>query len=236
MLKDNLQSVEERVRQACDRAGRKREEVQLIAVSKTKPAEMIREIYDEGIRDFGENHPQEIRDKVPVLPEDIRWHMIGHLQKNKIKYIIERCCMVHSVDSLSLAEEIGKAAVKCGRLMPVLIEINIAGEETKNGISPEETETFIRQAARFPGIQIQGLMTIAPFTEDAQENRPVFREMKKLFVDIEGKNIDNVFMRHLSMGMTGDFEVAIEEGATMIRVGTAIFGARDYPQKDKRGE
>ncbi len=230
MLKDNLQSVQQRVQNACDRSGRKREDVKLIAVSKTKPVEMIREIYEEGIRDFGENHPQEIRDKVPAMPQDINWHMIGHLQTNKIKYIIERTCMVHSVDSIHLAEELSKAAVNHGRVMPVLIEVNMAGEETKNGISPSEALDFITRASAFPGINIQGLMTIAPNTENAEENRPVFREMKKLFIDIKDKNIDNVNMKHLSMGMTGDFEVAIEEGATMIRVGTAIFGARNYKQ------
>ncbi len=228
MLKDNLQKVEERVSAACARCGRSRDDVLLIAVSKTKPADMIEEIYAQGVRDFGENHPQEIRDKVPVLPEDIRWHMIGHLQTNKIKYIIERTCMIHSVDSVHLAEAISQAAVKCGRVMPILAEVNMAKEDSKSGILPEETESFIRKIADFPGICVEGLMTIAPFTENAEDNRVYFRNMKKLSVDIKDKNIDNVSMHHLSMGMTGDFEVAIEEGATMIRVGTAIFGARSY--------
>lgn len=226
MLKDNLQEVEERIARACVRSGRDPKEVRLVAVSKTKPAEMIQEIYEEGIRDFGENHPQEIRDKFPQLPSDIRWHMIGHLQTNKIKYIIERSCMVHSVDSVHLAEAISKAAVGCGRIMPVLVEINMAGESSKYGIKPEEAEDFIRQIAPLPGIHVKGLMTIAPFTDQAEDNRIHFRNMRKLFIDIRDKNIDNVCMCDLSMGMTGDFEVAIEEGATMVRVGTGIFGAR----------
>ncbi|MCC8046166.1 MAG: YggS family pyridoxal phosphate-dependent enzyme [Clostridiales bacterium] len=226
MLKENLQDVEERILKACARAGRSREEVRLVAVSKYKPVEMIREAYEEGVRDFGENHPQEIRDKYSSLPEDIRWHMIGHLQTNKIKYIIERACMVHSLDSLHLAEELSRAALKCGRVMPVLIEVNMAKEASKYGIMPEDAEDFVRQAARFEGIRVEGLMTIAPYTEQAENNRGYFRDMKKLFVDIQSKNIDNVNMCSLSMGMTGDFEVAIEEGATMVRVGTGIFGAR----------
>lgn len=226
MLKENLQEVEERISRACARAGRRREEVRLVAVSKYKPAEMIREAYEEGIRDFGENHPQEIREKYPSLPEDIRWHMIGHLQTNKIKYIIERVCMVHSLDSVHLAEDLSRAAMKCGRVMPVLVEVNMAKEASKHGIMPEEAEAFIRQTAQLEGIRIEGLMTIAPYTEQAESNRRYFRDMKKLFVDIQDKNIDNVNMCSLSMGMTGDFEVAIEEGATMVRVGTGIFGAR----------
>ncbi|MCD7814718.1 MAG: YggS family pyridoxal phosphate-dependent enzyme [Lachnospiraceae bacterium] len=228
MLKDNLQEVEERIAHACARAGRDRDEVLLIAVSKTKPVEMIEEIYQEGIRAFGENHPQEIREKFPLLPADIQWHMIGHLQTNKIKYVIDRACMIHSVDSLHLAEAISKAAVKSDRVMPILIEVNMAREASKFGVLPEETESLIRQIAPLPGIHIEGLMTIAPYTDQPEENRIYFREMKKLNIDIGAKNIDNVCMRHLSMGMTGDYEVAIEEGATMIRVGTGIFGARSY--------
>ena len=228
MLKDNLAAVEERIGQACIRAGRARSEVKLIAVSKTKPVEMLQEIYDEGIRDFGENKPQEIKEKYPVLPDDIRWHMIGHLQRNKIKYIIDKVCMIHSVDSIRLAEAISEEAGKHALVMPVLVEVNVAGEESKYGIMPEETENFVRQISNLPNIQVQGLMTIAPFTENAEENRIHFRNLKKLYVDIKDKNIDNVNMCNLSMGMTGDYEVAIEEGATMVRVGTGIFGERFY--------
>ncbi|MCC8106488.1 MAG: YggS family pyridoxal phosphate-dependent enzyme [Clostridiales bacterium] len=228
MLRDNLNEVETRVARACLRAGRSRDEVLLIAVSKTKPVEMIEEIYQEGVRDFGENHPQEIRDKFPQLPADVRWHMIGHLQTNKVKYVIERACMIHSVESVRLAEMISSAAVSHDLVMPVLVEVNMAREESKYGIMPEETESFIREIAAFPGIHVNGLMTIAPYTENAEDNRVYFRNMKKLSVDIAGKNIDNVDMCDLSMGMTGDYEIAIEEGATMVRVGTGIFGMRDY--------
>ncbi len=235
MLKDNLASVEQRVAEACKRAGRSRDEVTLIAVSKTKPVEMLSEVYDAGVRDFGENKPQEIREKYPQLPEDIRWHMIGHLQRNKIKYIIDKVCMIHSVDSVRLAQAIDEAAGKIGIVMPVLVEVNVAGEESKSGIRPEEAENFVREISVFPNIHVEGLMTIAPFTENPEENRPYFRNLCKLCVDIKEKNIDNVNMCSLSMGMTGDFEIAIEEGATMVRVGTGIFGERYYPHAEADG-
>lgn len=230
MLKENLEEVERRIAAACSRAGRSREEVRLIAVSKTKPVEMLREVYDAGARQFGENKPQELKEKYPQLPGDIQWHMIGHLQRNKVKYVVGRACMIHSVDSVELAEAISREAQKKGILMPVLAEVNMAGEESKFGLRPEETENFIRSIHTLPNLQVQGLMTIAPFTEQPEENRRYFAGLRKLCVDIRAKNIDNVVMRELSMGMTGDYEVAIEEGATMVRVGTGIFGARDYGQ------
>ena len=229
-LSANLKAVEERICAACARAGRDRSDVTLIAVSKTKPVPMLQSVYDEGIREFGENKPQEIKDKYPQLPEDIHWHMIGHLQRNKIKYIIDKVCMIHSVDSVSLAEAISQEAAKRNLVMPVLVEVNVAKEDTKFGIMPEETEDFIRSISTLPNIRVEGLMTIAPFTEDAEENRVHFAALKKLFVDIKDKSIDNVNMCSLSMGMTGDYEVAIEEGATMVRVGTGIFGERLYGQ------
>ena len=228
MIAENLKHVEERILKACERAGRSRDEVTLIAVSKTKPVEMLQEAYDLGVRVFGENKPQEMRDKMPQLPQDIRWHMIGHLQRNKIKYIIGKAEMIHSVDSLKLAEAISQEAEKHGRTIPVLIEVNVAGEESKFGVSPGETEELIRRIAPLPGLTVRGLMTIAPYVEDQELNRPVFRELRKLSVDIASKNIDNVCMCELSMGMTGDYETAIEEGATFVRVGTGIFGARSY--------
>ena len=230
MVKENLSIVEQNIQKACVRSGRDRREVQLIAVSKTKPVKMLMEAYDCQIRDFGENKPQEIREKFPQLPEDIRWHMIGHLQRNKIKYIIDKVCMIHSIESVRLAEAVSEEAAKHGRVIPVLVEVNMAGEETKFGIRPEETEDFIREIRLLPNIQVNGLMTIAPYTENAEDNRIYFRNLKKLYVDIKEKNIDNVVMSHLSMGMTGDYEVAIEEGATMVRVGTGIFGERFYGQ------
>ena len=226
MLKENLASVEKNIAAACKRSGRRREEVLLIAVSKTKPVDMIREVYEEGVRDFGENKPQELKEKFPELPSDSRWHMIGHLQRNKIKYIIDRACMIHSVDSLRLAEAIQEEAAKRDLVMPVLVEVNMAKEESKYGLMPEETEDFIRQISSFPNIRVEGLMTIAPFTENPEDNRIHFSNLRKLYVDIKEKNIDNVNMCNLSMGMTGDYEVAIEEGATMVRVGTGIFGQR----------
>lgn len=230
MIKENLEEVEARITRACERSGRERSEVTLISVSKTKPAEMLQEAYDAGSRDFGENKPQEIREKYPQLPTDIRWHMIGHLQRNKIKYIIDKVCMIHSVDSIRLAEAIDEEAKKHGIVMPVLIEVNVAEEESKFGVHLDEVESLIRQISELSNIQVQGLMTIAPFTENAEDNRIYFRKLRNLYVDIKDKNIDNVNMCNLSMGMTGDYEVAVEEGATMVRVGTGIFGARSYSQ------
>lgn len=229
MVLENLKIVEEKVTAACERAGRSRGEVTLICVTKTKPVDMLKEAYEAGGREFGENKVQEMKDKLPQLPADIHWHMIGHLQKNKVKYLMDsQIVMIHSVDNLALAQTISKEAVKAGRVMPVLIEVNVAGEESKFGISCEETEPLIREIAKLPGIHVKGLMTIAPYTEDAQTNRPYFRRLKELQVDIKSKCIDNVDMIELSMGMTGDYEVAIEEGATMVRVGTGIFGERQY--------
>ena len=202
--------------------------VTLIAVSKTKPVSMIQECYNAGIRDFGENKVQEILEKYDKLPSDIRWHMIGHLQRNKVKYIIDKVSLIHSVDSLHLAEEINKQAAKHNLIMPVLIELNIANEDTKFGLSFTECEEMILAISKLPNIKIQGLMTVAPYVVDAEENRQYFKAMKQLSVDIMKKNIDNVCMNILSMGMTGDYKVAIEEGANMVRVGTGIFGERNY--------
>ena len=228
MIKENLNRVQENIRNACARAGRKEDEGTLIAVSKTKPVSMLEEAYALGVRDFGENKVQELVDKAGQLPEDIRWHMIGHLQRNKVKYIIDKVYLIHSVDSLRLAEEISKEAVKHGVTANILIEVNVAGEESKFGVSPEDTPGLIEEISRLPAIQVRGLMTIAPFVEKAEDNRIIFNALLKLYVDISRKNIDNVHMDFLSMGMTGDYEVAVEEGATFVRVGTGIFGERSY--------
>ena len=228
MVKENLITVQNKVNDACERAGRKTDEVTLIAVSKTKPVPMLLEAYNAGAREFGENKVQEIMDKYDKLPQDINWHLIGHLQRNKVKYIIDKVKMIHSVDSMRLAEEISKEAVKKSVHMDILLEVNVAGEESKFGFSCEEAAKEVENIAALPGITVQGLMTIAPFVENPEDNREVFRKLKKLSVDIASKNIDNVFMRDLSMGMTGDYEVAIEEGATLVRVGTGIFGERYY--------
>ncbi len=228
MLKENLSIVEENIKKACEKAGRSREEVTLIAVSKTKPVEMLQEIYDAGIRDFGENKVQEMCEKMDVLPKDIKWHMIGHLQRNKVKYIAGRTELIHSVDTYRLAEEINIQAKKKNIIIPILVEVNIAGEESKFGTSAEDAMLLVEDISKLENVRIKGLMTIAPYVEDAEENRPYFRKIKQLAVDIANKNIDNVSMEILSMGMTGDYMVAIEEGSTMVRVGTGIFGARNY--------
>lgn len=228
MICENLEEVERKISAACERTGRDRSEVSLIAVSKTKPVSMLMEAYEADVREFGENKVQEMMDKFEVMPKDIHWHMIGHLQRNKVKYLMGKSYLIHSVDSLRLAEEISSQSVKHNVKTDILIEVNIAGEETKFGTSREEAMKLVEDAAKLPNIHICGLMTIAPFVENAEDNRKYFREIKELSVDIKEKNIDNVDMRILSMGMTGDYEVAIEEGATMVRVGTGIFGERNY--------
>lgn len=231
MLKENLANVEKNIEQACKNAGRSRDEVTLIAVSKTKPVEMLQEIYDENIRDFGENKVQELCSKMGQLPSDIRWHMIGHLQRNKVKYIVGKVELIHSVDTYRLAEEINIQAKKQNVIVPILVEVNIAHEESKFGISAEDAILLVEEISKLENIRIKGLMTIAPYVENQEDNRLYFRKIKQLSVDITNKNIDNVFMEILSMGMTGDYMVAIEEGATMVRVGTGIFGERNYKQE-----
>ncbi len=228
MLADNLKEVEARIQEACKRAQRAREEVTLIAVSKTKPVSMLEEIYQEGIRDFGENKVQELTEKHEVMESDIHWHMIGHLQRNKVKYIVDKVKLIHSVDSYRLAETISQEAAKKNVTADILLEVNVAEEESKFGLKLEEVIPAAEQISLLPNIKIKGLMTIAPFVENPEENRDVFATLRKLSVDIEEKNIDNVSVKILSMGMTNDYEVAIEEGATMIRVGTGIFGERVY--------
>ena len=231
MIRDQLHDVEKKIQAACERAGRKREEVTLIAVSKTKPVEVLQEAYDLGVRVFGENKVQELTEKYDALPRDIRWHMIGHLQTNKVKYIVEKAELIHSVDSLRLAQAIEKEAAKRERTVDILVEVNVAEEESKFGVRVDEVIPFIEKLALFSHIHVCGLMTIAPFVENPEENRPIFKNLHKLSVDIAHKNIDNVNVNILSMGMTNDYEVAIEEGATMVRVGTGIFGARDYTNR-----
>ena len=228
MLKDQLQEVEKRIQAACDRAGRKREEVTLIAVSKTKPVETLQEAYDLGVRIFGENKVQELTAKYEALPKDIHWHMIGHLQTNKVKYIIDKAELIHTVDSLKLAETIEKEAAKHDLIADILVEVNVAEEESKFGMKMEEVIPFVEKVSAFPHVRVRGLMTIAPFVEDPEENRSIFADLHKLYIDIKKKNHDNDTVSVLSMGMTNDYEVAIEEGATMVRVGTGIFGARNY--------
>ena len=230
MLKENLADVEAKIVKACENSGRQRDDVTLIAVSKTKPVETLKEAYDLGVRVFGENKVQELTDKYEALPKDIQWHMIGHLQRNKVKYIIDKVALIHSVDSIRLAETIEKEAAKHNITANILIEVNVAKEESKFGLMPEELDELIDKIKDFNHIQVKGLMTIAPFVENPETNREIFRSFRKLSVDISNKNVDNVNVSILSMGMTNDYTVAVEEGATMVRVGTGIFGARNYAQ------
>lgn len=227
IIGENIQAVEEAIEDACQRSGREREAVTLIAVSKTKPLSMLREAYEAGARDFGENKVQELMDKIPEMPSDVRWHMIGHLQRNKVKYIVDKVYMIHSVDSLRLAEEISREALKKNVTVKILLEVNVAGEESKFGTTVSETAALAEKIAKLPAVQIDGLMTIAPFVEDPEDNRIYFQKLKQLSVDIIRRNIDNINMNVLSMGMTGDYSVAVEEGATCVRVGTGIFGERN---------
>ena len=228
LIKENLDRIEERIAKACARAGRSRDSVTLICVTKTKPLEMLQEAYDAGQRHFGENKVQEICRKRPDLPQDIQWHMIGHLQRNKVRQLIGNTVMIHSVDSLRLAQTISEEAQKAGVVMPLLIEVNVADEDSKFGVAYDGAESLIKAVSVLKGIHVEGLMTIAPYTDNPETNRRYFAMLRELAVDISQKCIDNVSMNVLSMGMTGDFEVAIEEGATIIRVGTGIFGERIY--------
>ena len=228
MLADKLNLVKKNIEEACDTAGRSPQEVTLIAVSKTKPVEMLKEAYDAGARVFGENKVQEIQAKYGSLPDDVRWHMIGHLQRNKVHQVLGKAVLIHSVDSLRLARQIEEEAAKKNMEVDILLEINVAKEESKYGFFMEDAEAAIREISTFPHVHIRGLMTIAPFVENPEENREIFKKLYEFAVDIGRKNIDNVTMDVLSMGMTGDYQVAIEEGATMVRVGTGIFGARLY--------
>ena len=227
-IRENIRRVESNINLACERTGRMPKDITLIAVSKTKPLPMLEEAYRCGCRHFGENKVQELVDKYEQMPKDIKWHMIGHLQRNKVKYIVDKVFLIHGVDSFRLAEEISKEAVKKNVVAHILIEVNIAGEETKFGVSAAETEELVRKIAALPSIRVEGLMTIAPYVENPEKNRQYFVELRQLSVDIKRKSIDNVNMSVLSMGMTGDYEVAVEEGATYVRVGTGIFGERHY--------
>ena len=226
MVQEQLNEVRQKIVQACERAGRNPSEVKLIAVSKTKPVSMIEEAIACGQTVFGENKVQELCDKIPQLPANLEWHLIGHLQRNKVKYIVDKVALIHSVDTVRLAKQISQEAIKAGVTVQILLEVNVAREESKFGFMEEEVEEAVREIAAFPNIQIVGLMTIAPFVADPEENRIYFKKLHQLCVDINKKNIDNIRMSELSMGMTGDYEDAIEEGATMVRVGTGIFGTR----------
>ena len=226
-IEQNLKNVEQRIAAAAKKSGRSREDIILVAVTKTHPADMMNEAIKAGVTDIGENKPQEVRDKyADVL--SVRWHLIGHLQTNKVKYIIDKCCMIHSVDSIKLMDEIEKQAKQHDVSMDVLIQVNISGEETKSGITSEELDELLMHAGELERVKVRGLMTIAPKCEHQEEAAVHFRNMKMLFDETAKKVYKNVSMEYLSMGMSGDFEAAIECGSNMVRVGSAIFGARDY--------
>lgn len=226
-IKENLDAINQKIKSAAEKSGRKREDILLLAVSKTIEVPRIKEAVDLGLIDLGENKPQEINWKYFEI-ENVRWHQIGHLQTNKVKYIIDKVCLIHSVDSIKLAEEISKRAKAKNITMDVLVEINIAGEEAKHGVPLNEAESLAVEISKLDNIRVKGLMTVAPFVENPEDNRNYFRQMKKLFVDIRDKNYNNIDMQYLSMGMTNDYEIAIEEGANIVRIGTGLFGARDY--------
>ena len=226
MIRENIETVRENIKKAAQRAGRNPDDILLIGVTKTKPVEMMQEAIDEGITDIGENRVQEIMEKYEHIKGDPKWHLIGHLQTNKVKYIIDKVDLIHSVESISLAEEINKRAEKIGKVQKVLLEVNVSGEESKFGISPENIMEFCEKIAGFKNIRVSGLMTVAPFTEDEKILRKVFSDLRKISLDISTKFYDTIYMEELSMGMTNDYEIAIEEGATMVRVGTGIFGNR----------
>lgn len=231
MIAKNIQLVLQDIEAAAKRANRDVKDVTLIAVSKTKPVQMLREALDEGAMNLGENKVQELCDKYEILEKEyagIKWHMIGHLQRNKVKYIVDKVEMIHSVDSVRLAETISQEAVKKNVRVKILIEVNVAAEDTKFGLAPDDVVEFVKEIHQLPGISVAGLMTIAPYVENPEENRPIFKKLKQLSIDIEALNLDNVSMGVLSMGMTNDYIIAVEEGATLVRVGTGIFGERNY--------
>lgn len=228
MLIDNYNKIVENVKSACERTGRDFNDVKIIAVSKTMPVDDIIELYNDGVYEFGENKVQELCDKYSVINEGINYHLIGHLQRNKVKYIIDKACLIHSVDSLRLAETISQEAVKKDIIANILIQVNLSLEDSKSGITKEEVLPLIKEIIKLPNINIKGLMTIPPFVTNPEDNRKYFKELRELFIDINEELSDNISMCHLSMGMTGDYITAVEEGATLIRVGTAIFGNRNY--------
>lgn len=227
-IKENFDIIKNNVQKAIERSGRT-DGVILLAASKMNSADRINAAVDAGVEYIGENKVQELLEKYDGINRDkVTIHFIGHLQTNKVKYIIDKVDMIQSLDSLSLAKEIDKQAKKHGIVMKTLVEINICGEESKSGVSPEELEKFLVEVSKFENIRVMGLMSIPPVMTDEDTQRKIFRKIMKIYVDISGKNIDNINMSILSMGMSDDYELAIEEGSTMIRVGSSLFGKRNY--------
>jgi pyridoxal phosphate enzyme (YggS family) len=230
-ISQNIEVIEERLKNAALKSGRKREDIILVAVSKTQPLEKLIMASNCGLNVFGENKVQELTEKYPGLP-NASWHLIGHLQRNKVKYIIDKVDLIHSLDNIELAEEIDKRAAKINRIMPVLIQINIGREDSKSGIFEEEIESFSEKIQRYNNILVSGIMAIPPVSDNKDETRIYFRRMKEIFEKVKEYKYGNFNIKYLSMGMTGDFEIAVEEGANIVRVGTGIFGERNY----NRGE
>ena len=231
----NIEKVREIIAEAAVKSGRSADDVLLLAVTKLHSPEEMNEAVDAGVTDIGENKVQEVLRKYDDV-KPVRWHLIGHLQTNKVRQIIDKVVMIHSVDSLHLAEEIEKRAAACGITMDILIQIDPAEQETKFGVDPEELHELIRGIAEeCPHVRVRGLMCIAPFCEDPEDTRPFFREVKKIYdrCGEEFRDTENVEMKYLSMGMTNDFRIAVEEGSNLVRVGTAIFGVRDYRSEEK---
>lgn len=228
IIKENLQSIKKNIENAAIRSKRDPKDILLLGVTKTIDIERINELINLGVTDIGENKVQELLHKYEKLGNTPNWHLIGHLQTNKVKYIIDKVKLIHSVDNIKLAEEINKRAKQNNIIINILIEVNIAGEESKKGVNPDNTEKLIEQIVKFDSIRVKGLMTVAPYVENPQNNRVYFKQMHNLFIDIRDKNKDNIDMEFLSMGMTNDYEIAIEEGSNIIRIGTGLFGARNY--------
>jgi len=225
IIKNNIRIIKEKIKKAALKTNRNPEKIKLVAVTKTVTIEQIKEAINAGIKIIGENKVHEAKEKYHILTADIEWHLVGHLQTNKVKYAVEIFDLIHSVDSVKLAKEIDKRSLQFGKISNVLIEVNVSGEDTKYGIKPEEAELFIKKISEFPRILVRGLMTIAPMVKDKEETRPYFGKLRELSEEIKSKNIRNVKMDYLSMGMTEDFEIAIEEGANMVRIGRGIFGS-----------
>ena len=222
-IKENLLEIRQKIDAACERTGRNPEDVTILAVTKTIDADRINEAVSLGLHDLGENRVQELLSKYEDVKGDVRWHIIGHLQSNKVKYIADKVCMIHSVESLSLAREIERQCAKIDKIMDILVEVNVSGEQSKSGITPDEAEDFIREVSKFEHIRVKGLMTMAPFDAKDEELHQIFSNLYKISVDISSKKLDNVIMECLSMGMTGDYEIAVEENSTIVRIGTGLF-------------
>lgn len=228
-IKENLNYIRNNIKKSTEKSSRKENDVMLLAVTKTVDVDAIQEVIDNGITNVGENKPQELARKYDVLGDKVNWHLIGSLQTNKVKYIIDKVYMIHSLDREVLCEEIQKRAEKINRTINCLVQVNISKEESKHGLEQEDVLAFIENVSKkYKNIRIRGLMTMAPFTEDEKTVRSVFKGLKDLSINIEQKNIPNVSMEYLSMGMSNDYEIAIEEGSTIVRVGTSIFGERNY--------